>query len=319
MDFLLDKLADRLKLQPDPILIRERLLHPRTLLHVENVDSKPLAQVTAGLAAKLLSCSIVVTGRYQGLGIDAGWGRVEVRPLSEDDALDQLKQELGDEVREKEDAYRRLVRDLGFLPLAIHLATGHLRAGRTVDGFLERLRATALALEPDDDADPSLASRGRAILANTFNLSLDLLRDQLFQAGVDADRLLAGFHALAQAPASGFGASLGAAIADLSPSDLEELVVNASKLSLLESVPVTERPSRAWRIHALLAELLQDRHGKIEARQSFYRMAEWFVWRRPKHPLAQEEEMEMEQRRNEVQAEMDALISWLAGVPRKTK
>jgi tetratricopeptide (TPR) repeat protein len=312
-DSLLGELADRLKLQPDPVLVRERLLQPRTLLHVENVDSKPLAQAVAKLVAKLPNCPIVVTGRYQGLGIDAGWGRVEIRPLGEDDALDQLTQELGSQAREGEDAYRLLVHDLGFLPLAIHLAAGHLRAGRTIEGFLERLRTTGFALEPDDDADPALASRGRAILANTFNLSLELLREQLNRAGMAADRLLAGFHALSQAPASGFGASLGAAIADLSSSEFEELVVNASKLSVLEPVPAAERPDRAWRIHALLAELLQRRQVEEEERRAFDRMTEWFVSRLPMLPFGQEDEMG--QRWNEVRAETDALISWLARVP----
>ena len=313
-DSLLGELADRLKLQPpDPVQVRGRLLHPRTLLHIENVDSKPLAQATVGLVAKLLSCPIVVTGRYQGLGISAGWGRVEVRPLSDDDALDQLRQEIGGEAREGEDAYRRLVRELGFLPLAIHLAAGHLWAGRTVDGFLGRLRDTGLTLEPDDDADPALASRGRAILANTFDLSLDLLRDQLVRAGVDADRLLAGFHALSQAPASGFGASLGAAIADLSASELEELVVNAGKLSLLDPVPATERPDHAWRIHTLLAELLQRRQGEEEGRRAFDRMTEWFVERLPKLPSGQEGEMG--QRWKEVLTETAALTAWLPRVP----
>ncbi|HSK77210.1 MAG TPA: hypothetical protein VLQ45_12210, partial [Thermoanaerobaculia bacterium] len=160
--------------------------------------------------------------------------------------------------------------------------------------------------------DPALASRGRAIVATTFNLSLDLLRDQLVRVGTDADCLLSGFHALAQAPASGFGASLGAAIADLSASELEELIVNAGKLSLLDPVLATERPDRAWRIHALLAELLQRSHGEEEGRRAFDRMTEWFVSRLPELPSGQEEEMG--RRWREVQAEIETLTAWLARV-----
>jgi tetratricopeptide (TPR) repeat protein len=312
-DTLLGELADRLKITPDPAAVRGRLLQPRTLLHVENVDSAPLARATAVLVGRLPGCPIVVTGRYQGLGVDGGWGRVEVRPFNEKDALDQFAQELGDEVREGPESYRRLVRALGYLPLAIHLAAGHLRAGRTVGNFLERLRASGLTLEPDDPADPVLAARGREVLANTFGLSLDLFREHLARTGADADKHLAGFHSLAQAPVAGVGASLGAALADLPAAEFAELIFIAGKLSLLEAVPATDRPDRAWRLHPLVAELLRSRHGEEEARRTFNRMTQWFVERLPELPYGQEEEMG--RRWKEVQAETEALTAWLARVP----
>jgi len=308
---LLGELADRLKVYPASL--RDRLLEPRTLLHIENVDSQPLARTTVELVDRLRGCLVVVTGRYQGLGETAGWGRVEIRPFTPADALDLLRQELGDEAREGPDAYRRLAESLGYLPLAIHLAAGHLRAGHTVGGFLERLQATGLQLAPADEADPAHAARGRAILQSTFSLSLDLLRDHLATAGMDADRLLAGLHALAQAPASGFGASLGAALADLSPAEFEELRVTARKLSLLEPVPAAERSDQAWRIHSLLAQLLRTRAGEEESSKAFDRMTDWFVSRLPKLPTGQEDEMGRLWK--EVQAETEALTAWLARVP----
>jgi hypothetical protein len=71
--------------------------------------------------------------------------------------------------------------------------------------------------------------------------------------------LLAGFRALGFAPAGGFGASLGAALAGLPEAEFEGLAFQAEALSLLDSV--ASRPEPAWRVHPLLAELLRDQQS----------------------------------------------------------
>ncbi len=50
----------------------------------------------------------------------------------------------------------RLVRALGSLPLALHLAAGYLRSGHSVDSFLAKLRESRFELEPVSSADPRL-------------------------------------------------------------------------------------------------------------------------------------------------------------------
>jgi hypothetical protein len=117
-------------------------------------------------------------------------------------------------------------------------------------------------------------------LSATFELSLDLLREQL---GADANRLLPAFYALGHGPTGGFGASLGAALAGLSAADFEELAVQAHTLSLLDRTPEGE----SWRLHPLLAELLRPR---AEETAVLERMTDWFLKRLPEGEAGQEEE-----------------------------
>jgi tetratricopeptide (TPR) repeat protein len=280
---LLSALADSLKLPAGSVAalavrVRERLLQPRSLLHVENVDSENLACVAGQLITRLSDCPVLVSGRFQGLGKSQRWTQVRVMPFDEVTALDQLTQELAlgnDTPREPEAAYRRLVHALGFLPLAVHLGAGHLLAGRTVDGFLQSFRATGYALPPADPLSLS-AEETRTLLKSTFTLSLDLLRDEL---GGDGDCLTGGFAALGHASASGVGNSLGASLCDLQELDFENLAVTARRLSLLEAIPTAERPDRAYRMHPLLAEFLRARSGPVAETEILARMTEWFCTR----------------------------------------
>ena len=88
---LLGELADRLRLSPRPEglaeRVRNRLLFPRSLLHVENVDAEPLARAVARLIGLLGSCPVLLSGRYQALGETVGWVQVPVRPFDETMAL----------------------------------------------------------------------------------------------------------------------------------------------------------------------------------------------------------------------------------------
>ncbi|HEY2290334.1 MAG TPA: metallophosphatase, partial [Thermoanaerobaculia bacterium] len=313
-DSLLGNLGDRLRLPQatDGLAewVRSRLLSPRSLLHVENVDAEPLARAAAELIVQLAGCPILVTGRYQALGSSLGWIQVPVRPFDEATALVQLAEELGEEMWEVSEEYQRLVGALGFLPLAIHLAAGYLKAGYSVEGFLTRLRQTGFALPAADVAEPTLTrDQSRAAIASAFALSLDLLKAQL---GAEGERLIPGFLDLGHAPPVGFGASLGAAIAGLPALDYEQLAVAARRLSLLDPIPPAERKDRAYRLHPLLAELLRSESGKDGAEKAHARMTEWFCARLPQLPAGQEEEQGKLWR--EIQVETGALPHWLAEI-----
>lgn len=309
---LLVELADRLAAVGDGLAerVRDRLRRPRTLLLIENVDS-PAAELAAGrLLRELPGCAALVTGRLHGLGLALGWHQVRMSPFDEETALSQLWGELGWKPSpEEEVSHRELVRSLGFLPLAVHLAAGHLRSGRSATGFLRMLRQRRLALTPADRAELALgvAEETRRVLASSFSISLEIVREEI---GPDAHRLLPGLHALGHAPLSGFGRSLGAALAGLGDDDFEELVFHAQKLGLFLPVSRTERPDGAWRIHPLLAELLGS---GIDPSTVLDRMTGWFVDRLP--TAAPGEETDQGRRWREIGAESAALTGWLPRVP----
>jgi hypothetical protein len=190
---------------------------------------------------------------------------------------------------------------LGYLPLALHLAAGHLRAGRTAEAFLRRLRANKLALEGADPADPTYRERSRALLSDTFELSLAALRRE---GGAQGDDWLAGFGALGHAPATGFGESLGTAISGLMPDNFEDVALAAARLSLLDRVP--RAAGSAFRLHPLLAQLLRPRAEKDAV---IARITEWFVERLP------EGGDDQGRRWNEIQEEIAGLTEWLPQVP----
>lgn len=310
-DRLLSLLADKLVVSPAPAGLAERLRSAlsaaRALVLIENVDSAATARAVAPLAQHLGGCPLLVTGRYRELGRTpgGGWRWLELAPLEEGPALEQLRLELAGYARKpSEPECRELVRELGYLPLAIHLAAGYLRL-RTVAGFRRLLRERKGALRPSDPAD--LAFQGRTHLAATFEISLELLRSEL---GKKRARLFRGFMCLGFAPAGGFGASLGAAVAGIPEADLEELAARAGALSLLDTA--TEREDLAWKIHPLLAELLRHKADE-QARSALDRMTGWFVERLPR--LSNELGEEQGRKWKEVQQETEALIGWLPQVP----
>jgi tetratricopeptide (TPR) repeat protein len=181
------------------------------------------------------------------------------------------------------------------------MAAGHLREDHRAEAFLQRLRAKNLALTGADPADPTFRHRSRALLSETFELSLDTLRRQ---GGANGEQWLAGFAALGHAPATGFGESLGAAISGLSPEIFDDLAIAAARLSLLDRVP--REPSSALRLHPLLAELVRPRADKDAVTA---RITEWFVAR---FPGGGEEQG---RRWGEIQEEIAALTEWLTRVP----
>lgn len=315
MEELRGVLLDALKLPAGPDSwenLRARLRRPLTLLHLENVDSERLAEVVAKLVAQFEECPVVVTGRHRMLGADAGWARVEVPPLDEATALRQLTAEFR-EARTPEEStdFRRLVEALGYLPLAIHLAAGYLRARRPAKTLLDYLRSRRFQVGPKDPADPLVAQGSRAVLSSTFELSLSVLREELAAdlGQQKTEALMAGLVGLAHAPVSGVGSSLGAALAGLAQEDFVEVTSRAFALCLLEEA--TEgRKEAGWRLHPLMAELLR---GEAKDRAVLARGIEWFVTRFPDLEAGREEE----QGRNwqAVHEETASLVSLLPEVP----
>ena len=286
--------------------IAEALRQSKALLHIENVDAPALAHGVAALVRALSSCFVVVSGRLNGLGVSAGWAQVPIRPFDEELALAQLAEELGALPKDNGE-YRTLVRNLGYLPLAIHLASGYLSAGHTPAGFMTELKHAGFKLSPVDPADPLIAEKARAIIAGTFELSMTLFESALAMEIPDAASSLA--H-LAQLPPSGFGANLGAAVASLDLSTFERFCVVARQLSLLESAESQVAESRRWRFHPLLAEYLR---AKSDIAVALERQTQWFVARLT-HPTRNANDNNPTNWR-EIRDEPDALNAWLEAIP----
>ena len=297
---LLAILRDRLKLPAgNDAELALRLATPLTLIHIENADNFSAGRVVGDVAAVLPGCALVVSARLRDLGFSAGWAQLPLDPFDEAIALQQFQAELGAEAP-GQPSWPALAAALGYLPLALHLAAGHLRAGSTAEAFLRRLRANNLALEGADPADPTYRDRSRQLLSDTFELSLAALRRE---GGMQGDDWLAGFAALGHAPATGFGESLGSAIAGVMPDIFEDMAIAATRLSLLDRVARGKRS--AFRLHPLLAELLRYRADNDAA---LARTTEWFVSHLPQGGDDQG------QRWQELQEETAALTEWLVQV-----
>jgi tetratricopeptide (TPR) repeat protein len=294
-------LHDRLKLPlgDDEALVM-RLQTPLTLVHVENADSFEAGRVVGDLATALPGCPLVISARLRDLGFTAGWGQLPLASFDKATALRQLAAELGADAANQH-SWPALATALGYLPLALHLAAGHLRTGYSAAGFLRRLRDSNLALTGIDPADPSFRERSRALLADSFELSLDALRRQGREVG---EQWLAGFSALGHAPTAGFGESLGASISGLTAEAFQDMALAAARLSLLDRIP--HGASSTFQLHPLLAELVRSRADKDAA---VARMTEWFVARLPEGGVDQG------QRWRDVQNEMAGLTEWLAEIP----
>ena len=294
---LLAEIADRLKLTgTDAVLAR--LMDPLTLLHVDSIDTPETGRLATQLAAALPQAALVFSARLRGLGTAGGWGQVPLIPFGEDDALAQLRAEVGKEAPHQQD-WPELVAVLGSLPLALHLAAGYLaEGGETPRSFLELLRAKGLDLEP---VDPAFQARSKGHLCATLDLSLAVLCRQGRDAGVAWEQ---GLLALGWATASGVGTSLAVAITGLDDDAFGDMARAAARLSLLERLARPDGP--AFRLHPLLAELGRSR---ADGTVAIARMTEWFCVRLPKP-----EEGEP-WRWNEVHAETPALLDWLVQVP----
>ena len=109
--------------------------------------------------------------------------------------------------------------------------------------------------------------------------------------------------------ASGFGRSLGAALAGLEEVDFMKLVGLASRHYLLLRAPRAE--GVRWAVHPLVAELLRGRGS--DAAEVVARVTGWFVERLPKSPAGEEDAQGKAW--GEIQGENRALVWWLRLVP----
>ncbi|MEN9865826.1 MAG: hypothetical protein RL748_1416, partial [Pseudomonadota bacterium] len=136
---LAQQLADRLRCGGDVNSLWPRLRaalqsgaqgFPQLVL-IENVDAEAQAVAVAQLINHLQGCPILVTARYQRFG-DRTWIRVDVAPMSADDARKLLLAEVGGEGHALSPAEAdELALALGYLPLALHIAASHLKQGLT--------------------------------------------------------------------------------------------------------------------------------------------------------------------------------------------
>ncbi len=257
--------------------VAKALREQKALLHIDNADTKKLALMVGELVQGLPGAAILLTGRYTRLGEDrtSGWVRVLPEVLSLEDAREQVRQELLGCKRLPSDAeIDRLVQELGRLPLAIHLAAGHLREVRSVDSFLEWLEESGYQLKPVDVSTVAPEDRERQALDASFSLSLEAFRKE-------AEPLVPALHALGWAPLAGFGKSLGMAITGLKEWEFEELLIRARGLALLDEVPLEEREDRAWVLHPLMAKWLGLKCDKKIVQE---RMGVWIAERLPDDP-----------------------------------
>jgi 3',5'-cyclic AMP phosphodiesterase CpdA/tetratricopeptide (TPR) repeat protein len=289
------------------------------LLLIENVDHSGQRLAVAALIARLASCRVLVTARQHALGSGHGWAEQPVLPLAEPDSLKLLHDELrGITGKLPPDAeLRELARQLGHVPLALHIAAAHVSQGVSPRQFLADLRANGFTAEPLPGDAALSEDAARAVLASTFRLAWQHWHSAGQPAGV-----VNGLLCLAHAPAEGVGASLGAALCGLDEQDYETLCVHARRNSLLEFAPDSKGHDR-HRMHPLLAEWLRSHaaSGTVAdaalpadaASHSFdeltmARLADWMCERMP------EGEHQGEQRAA-IRAESDALLQLLSHCP----
>lgn len=305
-DDLLGRLADRLEIKgsdgPLEARVVEALKAVRPLVHIENVDSEALARAAAGLVQRLAGVALVITGRFTGFRQDARWKVIPLRAFNTETGVQQLVEELSPAAKNRtsEEDQKQLVSALGGLPLAIHLAAGYLNAGYTAANFLQHLQAKGLSLEPIHANDADYAHRTQQALSATFELSWQLLKDQLA-----SPKLEQAMCALGMAPRAGFGLELGAAVGGLDSFEANELMVKAGQFSLLEQV---EDRNLAWRVHPLLAQYLQNLLEKADQEAAQQRLAEWFLQQMPKGDNQGE-------RWKLLSSEREGLVEWLGGLP----
>lgn len=272
---------------------------PRLLL-IENVDTEAQGRAVGELINHLPGCAILVTARYQRI-VGAPWSRVVVESMGIEEAADLLLKEVeptGHPLNRSE--ARDLARELGGLPLALHIAASHLSAGLTPEAFLSELRRSGLELAPAEPGDPRLTTdRARAILRSSIELSWRHWCGANEQAWANA------LASLSYGVASAISLSLASSITQQEESKYPVFAVAASRLSLLEYSP----RQKLTRLHPLVAEFLRMQ-PEFESAGVTSRMSNWFMARLPDADLQTKHESWLE-----VWVEADSLIHWLNELP----
>lgn len=271
-----------------------------TLLHIENVDWHEAGQAVSAVRQRIGKCRLIVSGRLGGIGGDNGWQEIALKPFQRQEALDQLASEYRlPQNPEEKITYERLVEQCGYLPQAIHLCAGHLKAGMDVALILEQLPM----LGPIRDSDPLYEQRARAFLDGSFDLSW-----QLFETECQRSKMLKwpeGLSAFAAAPLSGAGESLGSSVCALSCDEFTKMMSMAESLSIVaqERVYVDGETLQSWAFHSLIRELIKDKNPRT-VRRGRTRLSNWFMKR-----ISAGGESLGEWR--EVDREQAALVEWL--------
>lgn len=305
---LCGQLADQVGMQSAGLQLPEalniRLSQLRSLLIIENVDSEVAATAIAQLVGMFPDCPMLITGRLSGLGLSQGWPQIQLASLTESEAMTLLEAELfetNDRLQQQERL--ELVRTMGFLPLAIQLASGYLRSGRSISGFLHLLKSKELEVLPADPADPLRhQSTERVTIRRSFQLSLELLRTQL---GLDADRLLEGLATFAWLPSVFVTVELGASIAALTHQEFELLMFEARRLSIVQS----HEDGTRYGMHPLMAWVARRPSTQKAFKE---RLDAWFLDRLPS---SRHESDPQGPRWKSINAEREMLTAWLADLP----
>ena len=302
LDSLCNELSARWKLPATehPWATIRRMLAD-SFLRVENVDSEPACKIVVDMAHQLDGCRIILSGRWMDPGqIPRDWQEHPMPLLSSELAQQQFQAELREEqqARLTDLQWQALLERTGRLPLAIHLACGYLNSGHSLDRLLERLPQLTLG----DMQDPRY---GEAVLAAMAEQSLSVLQQTLqTKSWLDTAALLAGFRRLGHGPLSGMGRSVAAAIARLEEDDLDDLLLVAGPLHLIEREPESER----FRIHPLLAEQVAREIPQVDVDEA---ITDWFCHRLPLPMRDDPRERPWVQ----ILEETDALLAWLPRVP----
>jgi len=270
------------------------------LLHIENIDWHEAARAVCAIRGILGNCRLIASGRLGSLGSESEWKSIALNPFSPAEALKQLSLEYraAQDPVEKVN-FAKVAERCGYLPQAIHLCAGHLKAGMSTDLILERLPI----LGPSSDADPLYEQKARAFLGRSFELSGQLFENNCQRIG--RPKWPKQFSAFAAAPLSGAGNHLGSFVCGLSEEEFSEMMRSAADFSLIGKVAmkVDGKPHEVWVLHSLIRELIKDRSGQ-EVRQGRMQLSTWFK----KRILAVSESTTDW---NQVDLEQAALIEWL--------
>ncbi len=251
------------------------------LIHLENVDSEPIARVAVSVAQRLKGVPVVISGRanaYSGSDLPC----LSIQPFDREDALKQLRREVRPEIfqaLEKSEAAiasaQLLVDTVGGLPLAIHFAAGNLNAGRTAQSLIDQLRRKGLSLQSLNVDDDGYRERALNTLEETFQISFDSLPLALTTLNPSLEAV--NFSAMGLAPRVGCGPELAAAIMGLDQSLAEQTLVAARSLSLIDMGYTGADSDIVWRLHPLVKSFLASKLNQAAVESIVKRIISWIA------------------------------------------
>lgn len=275
--------------------LRDRLRSIPTLIQIEDIHITKSTSLFSRLSRRLRGCFLILSGRAERFVFGKDSESIRLDPLTDalaDELLTTLCPSSADEDRA---ARQTLLTFAAGLPLPLRLMGGLLRTGVPISALVSALEAPRGA----DTDPPSSGSRLRKtldVLSGQALLRLEAHEGTASTWAVDALRRFA------QAPASGVGEKLGAALLATTPEAFTQLMQRADELGLVVAAEEDAIVNaRRWRMHGMLAEILT----RSEDRESFMtRMTDWFV-----------ENMKLGPGQADVDTERDVLEWWLENLP----